>query len=237
MTETYGVLIVEDDFRIANIHHQFIEDIDSFTVYGAVKTGKEALSFLEESNKIPDIILLDIYIPDVEGLDLFWKLRMMNKATDIIIVTAANEVETIQETVRGGVFDYIIKPVDKKRFEQTFNRYKKKRRLFASKEVLEQDDIDTYILPEASPKKESAQLPKGIDALTLEKITELLKNKLSGGITAVELGKQIGTSRSTARRYLEYLVSINKIETKLKYGSVGRPERKYFLRETYEQNE
>ena len=237
MKEAYQVLIVEDDFRIANIHKQFIENMEGFIVSTSVKTGGEALNFLKKSNKVPDIVLLDIYIPDVEGLDLFWKIRSTYKETDIIIITAANEVDTIKETVRGGVFDYIIKPADMDRFERTLNRFKERRSFFESAEVLKQDEIDTYILPKSLPKHNSENLPKGIDAITLNEITSLLETELRRGITAVELSNQIGMSRSTARRYLEYLVSIKQIETKLKYGTVGRPERKYFLRETYEQNE
>lgn len=237
MNENYHILIVEDDFRIANIHQQFIEKIEGFTVSAAVKTGEEALVFLRETEQLPDIVLLDVYIPDVEGLDLFWKIRNTYRELDIIIISAANEVHTIQGAVRGGIFDYIIKPVDIKRFEHTLNRYKEKRHFFASAAELGQEDIDTYILPKSTIKPKEDDLPKGIDSLTLNEITTLLKSKLSGGITAIELSKQIGTSRSTARRYLEYLVTIKKIETKLKYGTVGRPERKYYLRETYEQNE
>lgn len=237
MKENYQVLIVKDDFRIANIHKQFIENTEGFIVRASVKTGEEALNFLKESSNVPDIVLLDIYIPDVEGLDLFWKIRSTYRDTDIIIVTAADEVNTIQETVRGGVFDYIIKPVDMDRFERTLNRFKERRSFLESKEVLGQDEIDTYILPKSLPKHNSENLPKGIDAITLNEITTLLETELTRGITAVELSKQIGMSRSTARRYLEYLVSIKQIEMRLKYGTVGRPERKYFLRETYEQNE
>lgn len=236
MNETYSILIVEDDFRIANIHQQFIEKIAGFSVMAAVKTGKEALSFLQESQVLPDIILLDVYIPDVEGLDLFWTIRSTFKKIDIIMVTAANEAKTIQEAVRGGVFDYILKPADIERFEQTLTRYKESRQFFASMNIIEQEEIDTYIFPKSVSITRNVNLPKGIDSITLNEITTLLQSTHREGITAVELSKQTGTSRSTARRYLEYLVSIKKIETKLKYGSVGRPERKYMLRETYEQN-
>lgn len=237
MNETYHILIVEDDFRIANIHQQFIENIEGFTISASVKTGEEALNSLQESHRVPDIILLDLYIPDVDGLDLLWKIRSTYRDVDIIIISAANEVETIHGSIRSGVFDYIVKPVDISRFEQTLTRYKEERQLLESMDVMEQADIDSYLLPKNLTTTNNRKLPKGIDAITLNEITTLLKSKLSGGITAVELSKQIGTSRSTARRYLEYLVSLKKIETKLKYGSVGRPERKYVLRETYEQNE
>ncbi|WP_339228954.1 response regulator [Oceanobacillus sp. FSL K6-2867] len=239
MHEAYRVLIVEDDFRVANINRQFVEKVDGFIVSDTVRTGEGALASLSESKELPDIILLDIYIPDVEGLNLFWNIRSTYREIDIIIITAAKEVETVQEVVRGGVFDYIIKPVDVARFEQMLTKYKERRHLLSSVTEMEQGDIDAMIWskPAVIPKEQNAGLPKGIDAITLKEITSLLKAEHFGGITAVELSKQIGTSRSTARRYLEYLVSIDKVETRLKYGTVGRPERRYFPRETYEQND
>ncbi|MBP2076778.1 response regulator [Oceanobacillus polygoni] len=239
MHEDYSVLIVEDDFRIANIHRQFVEKVDGFVVSDTVRTGEEALAFLRECSELPDLVVLDIYIPDVEGLNLFWEIRSTYLEIDIVVITAAKEVETIQEAIRGGVFDYIIKPVDVSRFELTLTRYKERKYLLSSVEEMEQGDVDAMIWsnPAPIPAKQNSGLPKGIDAITLKEITSLLKTEHSGGVTAVELSQQIGTSRSTARRYLEYLVSENEVETRLKYGTVGRPERRYFRCETYEQND
>lgn len=240
MNENFHVLIVEDDFRIAAIHRQFVEKVAGFVVQGTSKTAAEALTHLQKSERKPDLILLDIYIPDIEGLTLFWQLRTSYHTIDIIIVSAAKEVGTFGETLRGGIFDYIVKPADASRFEQTLNRYKQQRNFMASKEIMEQEDID-FVLGISedilTSSKSNRHLPKGIDPITLDEIMHLFNFKEIKGITAVELSKQIGTSRSTARRYLEYLVSINVIRTTLKYGSVGRPERQYVLRETYEQNE
>lgn len=237
MHKNYQILIIEDDFRIANINRQFVEKVEGFVVSDTVKTGEDALAFLRKSDVLPDIIFLDIYIPDVEGLDLFWEIRSTYREIDIIIVTAAKEPKTIQGAIRGGVFDYMIKPVDVSRFEFTLIRYKEQRRILETMSEMEQEDIDALLWPISTTVTKHTNLPKGIDPITLNEITNLLKNERIGGITAVELSGQIGTSRSTARRYLEYLVSVKVIETKLKYGTVGRPERKYYLCETYEQNE
>ena len=117
--ETIQVLIVEDDFRIADINRQFVERVEGFAVLEIVKTSEEALAYLRSHSALPQLILLDVYIPDVEGLSLFWKLRQEFNEIDVIMVTAAKEVVTIAETLRGGIFDYIVKPVDFGRFEQT----------------------------------------------------------------------------------------------------------------------
>ena len=226
----FQVLIVEDDFRIAEINRQFVEKVDGFTVLDIVKTGKETLDYLRSSKSLPNLILLDVYIPDIEGLDLFWQIRKNYYDIDMIMVTAAKEVSTFEETLRGGIFDYIVKPVDFNRFEQTLNRYKERRNFLTSKKEMEQAEIDLITgVKDLSSEKcmSNAILPKGIDSITLGEIKNILKKNNDKGITAIELSKEIGTSRSTARRYLEYLVSLQVVKVTLKYGDVGRPERQY----------
>lgn len=232
MTELLRVLIVEDDFRIADIHQQFIEKRSGFIVQKKVKTAQEAFTYLDQCDQQPHLILLDLYIPDVTGLDLFWKLRMEYQDIDIVIVTAEKEMKTIATTIRAGVFDYMIKPADVRRFEQTLIRYQQQHDFLATKQVLEQEDIDRMIgLNEFrfSSSSFNSDLPKGIDSITLDKMKDLFKTEKVTAITAVELSEKIGTSRSTSRRYLEYLVSTNEVETKLIYGTVGRPERQYIV--------
>lgn len=223
------VLIIEDDFRVAEINRQLVEQVDGFSVTGVAKTASEALSFLEQGNNVPSLIILDVYIPDSEGLKLFWTLRTNYPQIEIIMLTAAKEVTTVEETLRGGIFDYIVKPVDFSRFEQTLIRYREQKLILSLKTELEQEDIDrlTGLLTKSAVQKVSPVLPKGIDPLTLESIQTFLKDNPNAGVNTVETGKAVGVSRSTARRYLEYLVSIEEAQTVLNYGDVGRPERQY----------
>lgn len=230
MHENFQVLIVEDDFRIAEINRQFVHRVDGFTVLDVVKTGEEALAYLRSKTPLPQLILLDVYIPDTEGLRLFWQLRTEFNEIDVIMVTAAKEVTTIAETLRGGIFDYIVKPADYDRFEQTLNRFRYQRILLSSRDELNQEEIDVLtgfpVLPPPENKTEG-QLPKGIDQITLDKIRDTLSRSSEAGMTALNVGQSIGVSRSTARRYLEFLVSEKEAVAQLKYGDVGRPERKY----------
>lgn len=241
MNNTYHVLVVEDDFRIADINRQFVEKVEGFIVQHTVKTGEDALIYLQQANNRPHIVLLDIYIPDVDGLELFWKIRSNYHDIDIIIVSAATQSETVRETLRGGAFDYIVKPADVNRFKMTLTTYKQQQDFIESMEYMDQDNIDiitgTNNKEPVSASAKQTHLPKGIDSITLNNVTDLLESSHREGITAVELCAQIGTSRSTSRRYLEYLVAKKIVKTKLKYGNVGRPERVYIPRETYEQNE
>ncbi|ARK28682.1 response regulator [Halalkalibacter krulwichiae] len=230
MKSKYTVLIVEDDFRVAEVTRQFVEKVEGFQALDVCKTAAETKEYLKQ-NDLPDLILLDVFIPDVEGLALFWSVRKEYREVDIIMVTAAKEVSTIQETLRGGTFDYIVKPVEFSRFEQTLNRYKKHRMLLNTKVEMDQSEIDklTGVNSIISSEAESGleNLPKGIDRLTLKKVKHVISDHRDQGVTAIKLGQLIGASRSTARRYLEYLVSTKDVKAELEYGDIGRPERRY----------
>lgn len=230
MLEIFQVLIIEDDFRIADINRQFIERVKGFAVLEVVKTSEEALAYLRNTSMLPQLILLDVYIPDTEGLSLFWQLRQEFNEVDVIMVSAAKEVATIAETLRGGIFDYIVKPVDFNRFEQTLTRFKVQKKLLREREELDQQEIDRLTGAQAAVSQEKdneGKLPKGIDQITLNKIKIVLQQSSDLGLNALDAGNKVGVSRSTARRYLEYLVSINEAAAQLKYGDIGRPERKY----------
>lgn len=229
MNRSINVLVIEDDFRVAEINRQLVEKVAGFQVIGVAKSAAEALSFLKEAKELPDLLILDVYIPDSDGLSLFWTLRTQYSHIDVIMLTAAKEAATIEEALRGGIFDYIVKPVDFTRFEQTLERYREQRALLSSKTELVQEEIDRLTgLQSRTPARRSAdELPKGIDRLTLQKIQEFLDVSPTNGVNAAETGEAVGVSRSTARRYLEYLVSIQAAKAELNYGDVGRPERKY----------
>lgn len=230
MESIIQVLIVEDDFRVANINREYVLKMEGFDVVYVAKTAEETLHYLKNAPVLPHVILLDIYLPDDEELALFWTLRRNYSMIDIVMLTAANEVETVQEIFHGGIFDYLIKPADFTRFEQTFIRYKEQFDLFTTKRELEQSTIDRLTgLQVNSETNQQKGLPKGIDKITLDKIEDVLKESSDEGTTAVSIGNQIGVSRSTARRYLEYLVSIKEAKAHLKYGEIGRPERRYTL--------
>lgn len=229
MSKTFGVLIIEDDFRVAEINRQFIEQSPGFQVVGVVKSKAETEAFMAQHAESIDLVLLDAYIPDVNGLELLWSLRRDHKHLDIIMITAAKEVETIQEALRGGVFDYLIKPTESTRMAQTLERFATERALLQSHQELNQDELDAA-LSRGGPLAGNPgdRLPKGIDKLTLDNVTRALHDAAES-VTAVTLARQIGASRSTARRYLEYLVAQGSVTAELDYGEVGRPERRYRL--------
>lgn len=222
------VLIVEDDPRVAEVNRRFMEKMDFLQVIGIATTGEEAKIWIEGMK--PQLVLLDVYLPDMKGTDLVWYIRQHFKTTDIIMVTAAGEMETIQEALRGGVFDYLVKPILFDRFKESMERYLYYLQMVSATPTFDQQQLDQLLgkIKRKEHSNDSARLPKGIDGMTLEKVVETLKQQEIQGLTAEQVGGMMGASRTTARRYLEYLVSIDRIRADLTYGTVGRPERKYY---------
>lgn len=231
MPEAYRVLIVEDDFRIAAINRSFVEQNADFAVVGMTRSRAETLAWLE-ANADVDLLLLDAYLPDVEGLALLWEVRRLYRAIDIVMVTAAKEVETVEEALRGGVFDFLIKPVENERVQKMLNRFRMRRQLIDGRRELDQELLDRALSSPYGTDERAAPsrrvLPKGIDALTLDTVLEVMR-RCDHPLTASDLATQIGSSRSTARRYLEHLVGQRLVGAEQSYGEVGRPQRHYRL--------
>ncbi|MDF2680228.1 MAG: two-component response regulator [Brevibacillus sp.] len=220
------VLIVEDDLRIVDINRRFVSKIEGFEVIATATNGAEAKELLSFTH--PHLVLLDVYLPDMLGIDLVWHIRQHYRNVDIIMITAAKEMEMVQEALRGGVFDYIVKPLVFERFRDRLVSYRE--HLWRTKDAgeVDQDVIDRIMTRSLNQSKSrETVMPKGIDLLTLEKVIQAIRRTGEKGVSAEEIGKEIGTSRTTARRYLEYLVLEKKARADLLYGTVGRPERKY----------
>ncbi len=165
------VLIIEDDRRIAEINRRFVEKVNGYEVVGIATNAEEARELTEVLR--PDMLLLDVYFPDMNGLSFLKWVRERFSDIDIIMITAAREVEALKQALHGGVFDYIIKPIMFDRFADTLHRYKeyydKMQRWVKEKEWIGQEEVDALMGREVSVK-EQPMLPKGIQPLTLEKV-------------------------------------------------------------------
>jgi two-component system CitB family response regulator len=225
------VVIVEDDENAVNIYKQFTNQLDQFTVIATASTGKQALNILHAAQ--PDLILLDIFLPDMNGIDLLREIRREYRGIDVILITAANDTETVSEAIRGGAFGYLIKPIIIDKLLATLNQYDMTRRQLHNSNLVNQDKVDTLFRTISNSNTANdvqiISLPKGIDKHTLKMVRSKIQN-VNGSLNADELGQLVGISYSTMRRYLEYLVSCNEMEVEVLYGSVGRPERKYKIK-------
>ena len=230
MTEdTIRVLIVEDDERISELHKRFVQKLPAFEVIGIANRIADARDMIEILQ--PDLILLDLFFPEGNGMDLLRQVRAGEQPCDVILITAAREIGSLQEALRGGVFDYIVKPVHLPRFHEAMENFRKYFVQLQSGGTLEQKDVDRLLRAQLPPKTVRGDIPKGIDPLTLSKVRKVFEVSTVADLNAEEVGKEVGISRSTARRYLEYLVTEGSLKADLIYGVVGRPERRYLRRQ------
>ena len=222
------VVIAEDDPQNAEIQRRFLERLPDFEVIGIAHKLDEAKDLVEVM--APNLLLLDVHFPGGNGLEFLRTLRAENMATDVILITASKEASAVQEALRGGVFDYILKPLVFERLKEALDRYSEHHRKLLQLSSVQQEDVD-HLLPRTSsgntPKTQ--RLPKGIDALTLKKVKEVFEQSSQPSLSAEHVGAEVGASRTTARRYLEYLVSTHELQADVVYGTVGRPERLYSL--------
>lgn len=222
------LLIIEDDRKIAEIQRRFVERLENVELCGIAHTLANARDQIDVL--APDLILLDVYLPDGNGLDLLRELRASDSSSDVILITAAKEVESLRSALRGGVFDYILKPLVFERLEEAVNRYRDHLSHLSGIVQVAQKEVD-ILLPrssgDSSRTKQQERLPKGIDSITLDKIREVVASGQQW--SAEEVGNAIGASRTTARRYLEFLVGMGELTAEVTYGSVGRPERRYHV--------
>ncbi len=220
-------MIVEDDARIAEIQNRFLEKLPGFEVVGIALTLEDCENMIDIL--APDLVLLDVHFPDGSGFELLKSIRSQRQHIEVILVTAAKDMDSLKAAMHGGVFDYVVKPLEFNRLRDSLSRFADYFKRLNALDTFEQSDIDG-LMPRAiesnQPERLETRLPKGIDALTLSKIRQLFS---TAGVSlgAEQVGQSIGASRTTARRYLEYLVSNNELMVDISYGGVGRPERHY----------
>ncbi|MDR6997637.1 response regulator [Neobacillus niacini] len=220
------VVIAEDDFRIADIHEKFLQKFKEIDVVGKALNGEQTIQLLKTEQ--PDLLLLDIYMPDILGAELLPNIRESFPKMGIIMITAATDKAFLEKALSYGVENYLIKPVNRERFDEVILEYVKKHSLLTSNQEVNQSYVDLLFGKGKQEKTgKSAGLPKGIDDITLGKVKTVLRSRKEG-LSAEEVGQEIGASRITARRYLEYLSSIKEVKAEVVYGIVGRPERKYY---------
>ena len=218
------VLIVDDDFMVAKVHAGFVRQTPGFAVVGVAHTGAQAL--VEAERLQPDLVLLDIHLPDISGLDLLQQLREAVPELDVLVISAAREVDTVRRALRGAIVHYLMKPFSNEDLRERLEHYQQAYRpLASSKSTAEQADVNRVF----GVSRTERPLPKGCSVETLRLVEQLLRDT-GTDLSASEAADRLGTSRVSARRYLEYLSDDGRVEVQLRYGGVGRPERRYVWR-------
>ena len=219
----YKVLIVEDDPMVAMINEQYIKRNKNFQLVDKCKDGAAALEFLEQNSV--DLIVLDVYMPHMDGLETLRTIRNRQIPVDAIMVTAANDRSSVEEALHLGIVDYLVKPFTFDRFQMALEKYISQTNAFRDFDTLNQKNIDHII--DNSRKKSEDAFPKGIQEKTLLLIMEYLKDNADNWFTGDEIAEQVGLTGVTVRRYMNYLAESGRVTAEMNYETGGRPCMKY----------
>lgn len=214
------VLIVEDDLMLAEIHKEFVDKVNGYSVVSVVHNGDEALKLIK-SLKI-DLIILDVYMPRVDGFTLLETIRKEAIDMDCILVTAAKRSDQVDYAFRLGAVDYLVKPFDFNRLKSSLEQYSKRRELIRSKTVVHQEDIDKLLKRKQDDKIET-EIPKGLNKLTLKRVNKFINSNKGKSFKSDEIANQLELSKVSVRKYFEYLEGIGEVSIIIEYGTRGRP--------------
>ncbi len=218
------VMIVEDDPMVREINSKFLKRVEGFNLFQAVSNLEDAKKYV--TLKKPDLILLDVYLPKENGIDFLKWIRRQAIGIDIILITADKSMERIQEALRYGAVDYLIKPFSFERFKEALLQFKNRYYQFEKYEVMEQNELDRLISCSAALQNED-EFEKGLNKYTYRLIWDEIEKRNYEEFTAENLAEKLGIARVTVRRYLEYMEKEDKVEKLAEYGKVGRPQYKY----------
>jgi response regulator of citrate/malate metabolism len=218
------VLVVEDDELIAEAHAAYTGRVEGFEVVAVARTAQRAMAALRAGPV--DLMLLDLHLPDMHGLELCRSLRAAGIGTDVLVVTSARDLAVVRAAVSLGVTHYLLKPFTFAAFRDKLLGYARYRQqVLGADPVAAQHEIDRAF---AALRGTSPELPKGLDQSTLDLVLGVLRGSATG-LSAAEVGTRMGASRVTARRYLEHLADAGHVARSPRYGSPGRPEVEYRL--------
>jgi two-component system CitB family response regulator len=211
------VLVVEDDFRVAQVHVAFTGQVAGFTVVGTAGTAAQAREHIAEHR--PHLLLLDIYLPDESGLDL-----LRDTEADAIVLTAASDAGSVRRALRRGALNYLVKPFTAEQLAERLGAYARYRGYLGRDRQLSQEDIDRSVRLLHDGDRHAA--PKGQSPVTIRLVADALRDT-SAPCSAAEIAGQLGIARATAQRYLAALAQDGVVDMNLRYGSTGRPEHLY----------
>jgi len=219
-----GVLVVEDEPVAADAHRAYVERVPGFVVCGVAYDGVGAIRQLGDSSSAVDLVLLDMHLPDLHGLDVVRSMRTAGHRADVIAVTSARDLEVVRAAVSQGVVQYLLKPFSFAALRDKLERYAAYRQQLAGDVASGQHEVDRVLATLRG--NDSSSLPKGMSPDSLDSVVAVLRPSQES-LSATEVATVLGASRVTARRYLEHLADSGLVVRRSRYGGAGRPEVEY----------
>jgi response regulator of citrate/malate metabolism len=215
------VLIVEDDFMVARAHERIVAQLPGFRVVGTAQSGAQALELI--GSLTPQLVLLDMYLPDMTGLEVIRRSRADGHGLDFLVLSAARESTMVSAALQGGIVGYLLKPFKVSELQSRLAGYAERRRVLGRQGDLDQEALDRAL---GGMARVTPDLPKGLSKETATLVERAL-TECATDIAASECGAELGLSRVVARKYLEHYVRVGKAVVTLRYGQTGRPQRRY----------
>ncbi|HZX07915.1 response regulator [Kribbella sp.] len=221
-------LVVDDDFHVAHAHARSVAKVPGFVVVGEAHSAAEAHQLVTTAT--PDLLLLDMYLPDRTGLDLVRQLAAESPETgvpDFILITAARDIESVRAAIQLGAIYYLVKPFAFPALREQLEAYQHWRLRLSEAREADQDTVDTLYSMLRSPAADARQrrrLPA-----TMARVLDTVAGAATA-VSAADVAENLGVSRPTAQRYLAILVQRGLVDLDLAYGATGRPEHRYSAR-------
>ena len=213
---------------VAKFNAIYLESIPGFTLAGIAQNAEEGWT-LYQSTKV-DLILLDVHMGKKTGLELLSDFRQADDPVDVIIITAANDKQSVQTALHNGAVDYLIKPFSFERFQEALLSICQKHRVMKDNENVSQEEIDTFLLKSEKAQSTVLELPKGLTVRTFSTIVRQIIKRQRGAFSAADLAEETGISRVSVRKYLNHLVETDMLTVDIVYQETGRPLNRFILR-------
>ncbi|MBE6951388.1 MAG: response regulator [Ruminococcaceae bacterium] len=221
------IIVVEDDPIVAQLNAAYLDRLEGFSVRGIFPNGQQALEFLRE-NPV-ELAIVDVYMPVCSGVELLRRMRSTGIQTAVIMITAATEMKVVDEALRLGIEDYIIKPFSYDRLRESVLRFRDKTSLVQQSQTASQAMVD-QLLGNQPRRSADTPLPKGLNAKTLAAVRSVLDQEPGGNHTCESLSAASGLSKVTVRHYLNYLIDTGTLTSAIDYETGGRPRVLYRLK-------
>lgn len=225
MTPPIRTLVVDDDFRVAAVHAAYVAKVEGFEVVGQAHTAAGALQAVADLR--PDLVLMDVFLPDGDGLTVVRRLMDRERHPDVIVITAARDMATVRTAMQLGAVHYLVKPFGFAALSERLQAYRRLHlRIAGLAHEAEQSDVDELFGLLRAPTASGGKPEKGHSAATLALVRDAVR-AAGDAVSATDIAQQVGISRATAQRYLTYLERYGLVRLTLRYGATGRPEHLY----------
>jgi len=221
-----GVLVVDDQPMVARVQAEMVDRVDGFRTVAVVHDGNAALVRVHQGDV--DLVLLDLSMPGMGGLEVCRRLHALPDAPDVIVVTAVRDMAAVHTAVRHGAVLYLVKPFTFTTLRERLMQYATFRRTATERRSVDQREIDEALAALRTPVS-TTSVPKTLSPESLDAVRAALADE-PAGLTAAETAERTGMARVTARRYLDHLTVSGVCLREPVYGRTGRPLLRYRLR-------